>query len=140
MVKTHKLYLTDAGMAMWLADVDAEAAVHDSDLRGRIIDTCVAAQLRPLLQLGPTRVTAHHLRDQNGRREVDLILESGRSDIVAVEVKAAAGTNPTDARHLAWLRDQVDDRFRAGVVFHTGHMAHAITDRIWALPIASIWN
>jgi hypothetical protein len=44
-----------------------------------------------------------------------------------------------DARHLAWLRDELGDRFVAGAVFHTGPHAFPLGDRITALPISAIW-
>jgi len=44
-----------------------------------------------------------------------------------------------DARHLAWLRDELGDRFVAGAVFHAGPHAFPLGDRITALPISAIW-
>jgi hypothetical protein len=44
-----------------------------------------------------------------------------------------------DARYLAWLRDELGDRFVAGAVFHTGPHAFPLGDRITALPISAIW-
>ena len=56
-----------------------------------------------------------------------------------MEVKATAAPNMSDARHLAWLRDALGERFLAGAVLHTGPRAFALADRILALPIASLW-
>ena len=41
-------------------------------------------------------------------------------DVIALEVKATAAPDADDARHLAWLRDQLSPRFVAGAVLHTG--------------------
>jgi len=55
-------------------------------------------------------------------------------------VKADASPGATDARHLAWLRDNMDEgRFLAGVVLHTGPRTYALGDRLVAAPISAIW-
>lgn len=59
--------------------------------------------------------------------------------MVAIEIKATAAPTAADARHLAWLRDQLGSRFRAGAVLHTGPRPFGLTERIFALPICSLW-
>jgi uncharacterized protein len=76
----------------------------------------------------------------NGRHEVDLIIEFGGQRLIALEVKATAAPTRDDARHLAWLRDALDDRFVCGAVLHTGPARFALGDRIIALPIAALWG
>ena len=71
------------------------------------------------LEVSPARPRLYHLRDQDGRREVDIIAELGEERILGFEVKAGASVAPGDTRHLAWLRDELGDRLVAGVVFHT---------------------
>jgi hypothetical protein len=56
-----------------------------------------------------------------------------------LEVKATAAPRADDARHLRWLRDQLGDRFVVGAVLHTGPRAFAMSDRIVALPLSTIW-
>lgn len=79
-------------------------------------------------------------RDANGHREVDLVLESTAGTIVGVEIEAANTATKQDARHLAWLRDQLGDQFIKGVVLHTGPMTFPLGDRIWAIPMARLWR
>jgi hypothetical protein len=40
--------------------------------------------------------------------------------VIGIEIKATAAPTSDDAKHLAWLREQIGDRFISGVVFHTG--------------------
>jgi hypothetical protein len=54
--------------------------------------------------------------------------------VVALEVKATTAPSRDDARHLAWLRDQLGDRFLAGAVLHTGPAQFALGARIFAVP------
>lgn len=71
---------------------------------------------------------------------MDLLAELAAHHVVALEVKATAAARPDDARHLNWLRDQIGDRFIAGAVLHTGPGRFALGERIFALPIATIWG
>jgi len=59
---------------------------------------------------------------------------------VAVEIKATSAPGRNDGRHLGWLRDEMGDRFIAGLVLHTGPGTYPLGDRIVAAPIASIWS
>lgn len=140
MVKTPKYYVLDPGLAAHLAGDTRAGTLKSADRLGRLIDTFVMAQLRPLLKLATPSVTAHHLRDGNQTREVDLVLESAAGQIVGVEIKAASTVTPRDAAHLAWLRDQLPDTFHRGIVLHTGATTFPLGERLWAAPIAALWR
>jgi len=140
MVKTPKYYVTDAGLAAYLNRADQGTLIANGTLLGRLIDTFVAAQLRPLLDLATPRIELCHLRSIDGRREVDLVLDAGERGLVGIEVKAAAAVSAADARHLAWLRDQIAGEFAAGYVLHTGRLTHSLGDKLWAVPIAALWQ
>lgn len=120
--------------------LDVAAVLNDGNLLGRLLDTFVMAQLRPETALSPSRPRLYHLRERNGRREVDLLAELAAHRIIAVEVKATAAPTRGDARHLAWLRDVLGDRFLAGVVLHTGPGSFALGQRLFAAPIAVLWG
>lgn len=140
LVKLPKTYITDPGLAAHLMGLNADAVARHGDARGRLMESFALAQLRPLLAIGPQRATAHHLRDTSGRREIDLLLESPSGDIVAIEVKSTAVVQRADARHLEWFRDTHPDRFRSGILFHTGAVTVPLSDRIWAMPISAMWQ
>jgi predicted AAA+ superfamily ATPase len=86
-----------------------------------------------------SRPRLHHLRDTDGRREADIVAELAGERVLAFEVKASSSVTAGDARHLAWMRDELGDRFVAGAVLHTGPHAFPLGDRIRALPISTIW-
>jgi uncharacterized protein len=136
----RKRYLCEPALLAPLIGVDRRSIVRNADLLGRVIDSFVVSQLRPETSLGQFPVSMHHLR-QDGKHEIDLILERRDGAVVAVEVKAGTTVDRHDARHLLWLRDQLDPNdFRAGIVFHTGRFIRKIDDRIWAVPICAIWG
>lgn len=140
LAKIPKYYILDPGLAAHLAGDTVEGVLRNGDRLGRLIDTFVFAQIRPLLQLTQPALAAHHLRDNNHKHEIDLLLESASGDLVGVEIKAGSAVDARSARHLGWLRDKVGSRFRRGIVLHTGTTSYPLGDRLWAMPIASLWQ
>jgi predicted AAA+ superfamily ATPase len=140
LVKSPKYYILDPGLAAHLAGDTRTGMLKSGDRIGRLVDTFVLAQLRPLFKLATPAVTAHHLRDDNQTREVDLVLESASGRIVGIEVKAASTVDPRDARHLAWLRDHLGTTFQRGIVLHAGATTYPLGERMWAVPIAALWQ
>ncbi|HEX4703028.1 MAG TPA: DUF4143 domain-containing protein [Pseudonocardiaceae bacterium] len=133
-----KRYLTDTALAAALMRVDRTGLMRDSDLLGRMIDTFVAAQLRAEVSVAEAEPTIYHLRERDNR-EVDLLIEYGMGRVIGIEVKATAAPSRDDGRHLAWLRDELGDRFIRGLVLHTGPGFFQLGERVHALPIAAIW-
>ncbi len=140
LVKASKRYITDPSLVAAALRLDGAGVLADGDLLGRLIDTFVLAQLRPEAELSPLRPRSFHLRDKEGRHEVDLLVELAGGGVLAIEAKATASPSTADAQHLIWLRDRLGDRFRAGAVLHTGPLPFQLEDRIVALPICSIWG
>lgn len=136
-----KRYLIDAALIAAALRIDANGVMRDGDLLGRVLDTFVAAQLRPELAVSKSRPRLHHLRTQNGREEVDILAELGGERVIGIEIKANAAPRANeDDKHLVWLRDQLGDRFVAGIVFHTGPRLYPLNDRIVAAPISALWG
>lgn len=138
--RAAKHFLTDAAVLAGVLRADANAILRDGELLGRLLDTFVAAQLRAELALVPDRPTLSHLREGQGRRQIDLIVELPGSRVIAVEVKATAAPKKDAGRHLGWLRDQLGERFVRGVVLHTGPKTWELEERVLAAPIAALWT
>lgn len=139
LIKMPKRYLTDTSLIGAIAGVDAESVLRDGDILGRLLDNFVLTQLRAEIDTLESLPRIYHLRDKAGRHEVDLVIEFGGAQVVAIEVKATAAPRKDDARHLAWLRDELGDRFVAGVVLHTGPRAFALGEKLVAAPISTLW-
>lgn len=139
LVKGAKRYLVDPALVSTALRLDEAAILRDGNLLGRMLDTFVMAQLRPEVELSPLRPRLYHLREKESRREIDILAEVG-SGVIALEVKATAAPGANDAAHLRFLRDQLGDRFLGGAVLHTGPRAFTLSDRIFALPICSLWG
>lgn len=139
LIKAPKRYLVDSALVGAALGLDAPGVLRDGDLLGRVIDTFVTAQLRTELELSAYPPRLHYLRDKEGRHEIDLVAEMSGDRILAIEIKATAAPIEADARHLAWLRSALGDRFVAGAVLHTGPGLFRLGDRIAAIPICAIW-
>lgn len=140
LVKTSKRYIADPSLVGAGLRLDLAGVMRDGDILGRVLDTYVAAQLRSEFAASTRRPRLFHLREKNGRHEIDLLAEFGGDQVVGIEVKATAAPTVSDAAHLKWLQERLGSRFIAGVVFHTGPTAFSLADRIAALPIASLWT
>jgi uncharacterized protein len=140
LILSPKRYLVDGALLTSILRLEVNAVMRDGDLLGRLLDTFVVAQMRAQLEIAETRPRLYHLREKEGRREIDVLAELAGGALVAIEIKAGAAPDKDDARHLAWLREEVGDRFAAGVVLHTGPRAYSLGDRIIAAPIATLWS
>lgn len=138
--RTPKRYIVDSGLLAGILRVGTDDVMASSALLGSIIDTFVVAQLRAEATTSYTRYRLSHLREQDGRREIDVIAELGGGRIIGIEIRSAASVLPRDARHLKWLSQTMGDRFIAGTVLHTGPDTYQLADRIYAAPISSLWD
>jgi hypothetical protein len=140
LVQQPKRYVIDPALLATALRMDAEGIIRDRDLLGRVIDTFVVAQLRPEVTVAASRPRLHHVRTEQGRHEIDVLAELGGQRVIGIETKAgAAPTARNDAKHLRWLRDELGDRFIAGIVFHTGPRLYELDTKIVAAPISVLW-
>jgi predicted AAA+ superfamily ATPase len=139
LIRSPKRYVVDAALVAGALRLDDNAILRDGDLLGRLLDTFVAAQLRGQSSVAQSRPTLHHLRQEQGRHEIDLIAEISATRVIAIEVKASSAPRADAAKHLVWLREHLGERFVRGVVLHTGPRSYELDDRIVAAPIASLW-
>lgn len=140
LVLAPKRFLVDPGLFVGVLGVDDAEVLADGDLLGRVLETFVVAQVRAELALMPRRPRLHHLRTEQGRHEVDLVIEVGARRLVAIEVKATSTPGPDDARHLRWLRRELGDAVIAAIVLHTGPTTVMFDDGVVACPISSLWT
>lgn len=88
LVKTPKLYFTDAGLAAWLLGVREAAQLRTHPLRGALCETWVVAELLKAAHNAGRQPALSFYRTRDGV-EVDIIAETSRG-CVAIEVKSGA--------------------------------------------------
>jgi predicted AAA+ superfamily ATPase len=140
LVRQPKRYVVDAALIAAALRMDAGGILRDGNLLGRMLDTFVAAQLRPEVLVSDAAPRLYHLRTEQGRHEIDVIAELGGGRVIGMEIKASAAPERNDAKHLLWLREELGDAFVAGVVFHTGPRLYELDERIVAAPISALWG
>ncbi len=138
LILSRKRHVVDAALMAGALRVDAAGVLRDGDLLGRVLDTFVVSQVRAELAVTATRPRLYHLRTHEGRHEIDMLGELAEQRVVGIEVKAGA-PDADAARHLAWLRERLGDRFAAGVILHTGPRTYELGERIVAAPISTLW-
>ena len=138
-IERVKRHFTDAGLASAAAGMTTDDVYRSGEFRDRMLDSFITAQLRVKAEASD-RVSLYHVRTENGDREIDLVAERG-SHLFAFGYKAGTSPRRVDARHLIWFRDYVaGDRFRGGVLFHTGRHRYELEREIEAVPIAGLWG
>ncbi len=139
LVRTPKRYVIDPGVVGAVLRLDLPGVRRDGDLLGRLLDSFVMAQLRAEAAVCESEPSLYHLRSEQGRHEIDIVVEYASGDVFGFEVKAGGGPSANDAKHLRWLRDELGDRFVGGAVLHSGPRLYPLTDRIVAAPISTLW-
>lgn len=135
LIKSPKIYMSDSGLACYLAGLTDPSTLADDPLSGAMFETYAAQNLEALL-------AAHwpHARlafwNIQGRHEVDFVIEAGRA-CLAIEVKSASRW--TD-KALSGLRAflAVTPSCRAAILAHNGSTAVRLGDRLWAVPLGML--
>jgi uncharacterized protein len=135
-----KRYLVDAGLFTGVLGVTENDVLTDGDLLGRVIETFVISQIRAEVALMSPTPRLHHLRTEQGRQEIDLIIEVGPRRLIAIEIKATSTPDSGDAKHLRWLRRELGDDAVTTILLHTGAFTFTLDDGTLAAPISALWN
>lgn len=140
LVKRPKLWLPDSGLLAQLTGYDAERFEDLEDtFNGSIFESFVASELVKQAVWAEREIRFHHFRTAGGR-EVDVVLESQAGEVVGIEAKLGATPHESDFSGLAYLRDMLGPRFKAGVVVNTGTRTLPFGERLWAMPVSGLWH
>ena len=141
LAQAPKHHLADPALAARLLGATEASLLHNgrpaprhATLLGALFESLVTLSVRVYAQA--CEATVHHLRNRNGDREIDLIVQGPDRRVVAVEVKLGATVANTDIRHLLWLRERIGDRLAAAIVITTGPTAYRRPDGILIVPAA----
>jgi predicted AAA+ superfamily ATPase len=137
-LKTPKAHITDTGLLSHLIGANQSRIEGDSQLAGMFFETFAAMELLRQSEWDEHRPRLHHYRDKE-KREVDILLERREGTVIGIEVKTAASAERSDFRGLAYLREKLGDRFRAGALLYTGPNTIPFGDRLAAVPLAGLW-
>ncbi|CAN5796883.1 DUF4143 domain-containing protein [soil metagenome] len=109
------------------------AVPRDGTFLGGLFESLAVLTIRVFAQAADASV--FHLRDFDGRHEIDLIVERGDGRILALEVKLSSTLHANDFKNLRWLRDRIGDQMIGGAVLTTGPEAYRREDGFAVLPL-----
>lgn len=135
LIKSPKLYLSDAGLASYLSGLDLSASIRNDPLWGALFETYVTQNLLSILSAKWQKASLYFWVVQ-GRHEVDFVIEAGRS-CIALELKSAARWQERDLAGLkAFLA--ATPHCKAGILCYNGENAVRLGPKLWALPISLV--
>ena len=134
LIKSPKLYISDAGLASHLAGI-GETHVASDPMKGALLETYVAQNLAAILESEwpGTRLSYWHVQ---GRYEVDFVIEKGQ-DTLAIEIKAGRRWNDRDLTGLKVFVDKTPN-CRLAILAYGGSETVRLGDRLWAVPLAPV--
>lgn len=140
LIKRPKLWLPDSGLLAQLTGYDTERFEDLEDpFNGSIFENFVASELIKQAVWSEREIRFHHFRTAGGR-EIDIVLESQAGEVVAIEAKLGATPHEKDFSGLAYLRDKLGAKFKAGVVVNTSTQTLPFGERLWTVPVSSLWH
>lgn len=138
-----KHHLADPGLAARLVAVGVEALLdgsagtpmvpRDGTFLGALFESLITMSVRTFAQASDANV--FHLRTQDSRHEVDLIVERPDRRVIAIEVKLSGIVDDADVKHLRWLKDRIGDQLVDSLVITTGPEAYRRRDGIAVVPL-----
>ena len=138
LAKTPKLYFNDAALQAHLMGIDDAALMAQPLLAGPLLETFAVMELMKAAPWSQARPSLYCFRTSDGR-EVDVVLENRRRELVGVEVKASATIQPADFRGLRELQSLVGPRLKAGILLHAGREVLPFGPGLWAVPFQALW-
>ena len=132
LVKAPKTYLFDTGFLSYLID-------FNFNLSGGILENFVVSELYKQSTWSQKRVNLFHYRTVSGT-EIDIILEDAAGNIVAIEVKSSQTVTPKDFKGIINLQNEIGEKFIKGIVLYTGSSYTPFGEKLFALPISSLWS
>jgi len=137
-----KVVLLDSGLAADLCGAGESdfGPASDGRVAGALFETFVITEICKQAGWSETALDLHHFRDRRGA-EIDLLVSDRRTGRFAgLEIKLTSTPLERHARTLARFRDMFGSRFTVGLVVHTGRHTLPLGDRLWAVPVQTLWR
>ena len=135
LIKSPKIYLSDAGLACYLAGLEQSDLNPSQPFLGQMFETYVAQNILAILNSRWKEAQVYFWSVQ-GRNEVDFVIEAGRT-CMALEIKSGA---KWDERDLSGLKAFLSStpHCRIAILGYNGKDPVRLGDKLWALPLGLI--
>jgi predicted AAA+ superfamily ATPase len=135
LIKSPKIFVSDSGLACYLAGISSPTALAGDSLTGAMLETYACQNLEAILSAYWPQARLAFWNVQ-GRHEVDFVIEAGR-DCLAIEVKSASRWQDKELSGLrAFLA--ATPNCRAAILAYNGSSAVRLGDRLWAVPLSML--
>lgn len=138
-VKTPKMQFLDSGLLATLVDLSPAMAEQDRSRFGNVLETFVYGELLKQATTAEDDYQLLYYRDHD-QFEVDIVVENAGGQLAGVEIKAAASVREGDLRGLKRLAGIAGEKFKMGVILYDGTETMPLGDRLWAVPISTLWG
>lgn len=140
LVKSPKGFLVDTLLLGHLLDLRLETMRdRKPELYGHALENFVATELTKLLSFSNIRAKMLHFRTSDDK-EVDFVLERPDGTLAGIEVKTADRVDSGDFKGMRVLQQVAKDDFVCGVVLYNGREIVPFGDKLFAVPIATLWG
>jgi predicted AAA+ superfamily ATPase len=137
--KTPKLQFIDSGLLSTLIGLNKQEILIDRSRFGNVLESFVYSEILKHITTSNEDYQVMFYRDVE-KVEVDFVIENARSQVVGIEVKATATVKDTHLKGLKKLAAICGANFQMGVLLYDGSETLPLGDRIWAVPISSLWG
>ncbi len=132
-VKRHKLYFNDTGLACYLLGIDSAKSLRLSSFKGHLVETYIHNEIRKsYLNNGLEDKNMFFYRDSN-QNEIDLILlRDGRLDLI--ECKSGKSFSSENVKSFSQLKN-TSFELKGQCIVCTSDDPYRISSNVYAFPI-----
>lgn len=140
LVKSPKGYLIDTMLLCHLLGWGLDdLQIRQPNLYGHAVENFVATELLKLLSFSDIRAKLLHFCTSDNK-EVDFVLERFDGSLAGIEVKTSSRIDIHDFKGIQVLQKIAKDNFVCGVVLYIGKDCVAFGDKLFAVPLAALWQ
>lgn len=139
LVKAPKVFLNDSGLIMYFVGYEGNRLLKDTQFMGHVLENFVVMEFKKQITWSAIRCQAFHYRSYLGQ-EVDIVLESGDSRIVGIEVKLSMTVGPKDFSGLIELENESGESFHRGILLYMGDSIIPFGSNKYAVPLKYLWS
>ncbi|HAT1773012.1 TPA: ATP-binding protein [Legionella pneumophila] len=139
LIKTPKLHVVDTGIVCSARGINSDKIKTNPDILGSLLETFVFNELKKQSNFINEKLNFYHYRDKDGY-EIDIVIENSFDEVIGIEIKAAASINPKDLHGLNKLKEITGKKFKVGILLYDGDHTTSFGDKLFAVPIASLWS
>lgn len=123
-IKTPKLYFTDAGLAAYLLKIETIEQLERDPLRGNLVENLVLLELIKSRYNQGLDPHLYFYRDTNGK-EIDMIFQRGHQ-LIPIEVKSSQTFNKDFLKNFQFFQKLVQGRCEEGFLIYAGSQEQRI--------------